>query len=166
MEFTKNMQKVMEYAVSLARDGHHRYFMPEHLLYGMTFDADFCREYEAGGGKLPRLRQELLAFLQEQAGRAKGEDVRLTADTEKVLYLAESQAISSSRRAVDISHLLSAVMQLEEKYRIVVHMFYYEDYDIKEIAHILKCPSGTVKSRLSRARALLKTTLKEDWNDD
>lgn len=64
------------------------------------------------------------------------------------------------------SRLFEAVMRLEEKYRIVIHMFYYEDYDIKEIAEILKCPTGTVKSRLSRARALLKTTLKEEWNDD
>ncbi len=62
--------------------------------------------------------------------------------------------------------LFQAVMGLEEKYRIVVHMFYYEDYDIAEIARILGCPGGTVKSRLSRARRLLKTQLKEDWNND
>lgn len=64
------------------------------------------------------------------------------------------------------SRLFEAVMRLDEKYRVVVHMFYYEDYDIREIADILKCPGGTVKSRLSRARALLKTTLKEEWSND
>ena len=131
MEFTTNMQRVMGHAVSLAREGQHRYFMPEHLLYGMTFDADFCREYEAGGGDLSRLRQELQAFLQKHAGLAKGEEVRLTADTEKVLYLAESQAISSSRSLVDISHLLSAVMQLEDSYG--VYYLAQEDVDLIEV---------------------------------
>ena len=64
------------------------------------------------------------------------------------------------------SRLFEAVMGLDEKYRIVVQLFYYEDYGIAEIAGILKCPSGTIKSRLSRARALLKQTLKEEWNDE
>lgn len=64
------------------------------------------------------------------------------------------------------SRLFEAVMGLDEKYRIVVQLFYYEDYQVEEIAGILKCPSGTVKSRLSRARALLKQILKEEWNDD
>ncbi len=57
-------------------------------------------------------------------------------------------------------------MGLDEKYRIVIHMFYYEDYDIGEIAQILRCPSGTIKSRLSRGRRLLKAVLKEEWKDD
>lgn len=64
------------------------------------------------------------------------------------------------------SRLFEAVMGLEEKYRLVVHMFYYEDYDIGEISRILRCPNGTIKSRLSRARTLLKTKLKEEWNND
>lgn len=131
MEFTINMQRAMGHAVSLAREGRHRYFMPEHLLYGMTFDADFGREYEAGGGDLSRLRQDLQAFLQKHAGCGEGEEVRLTADTEKILYLAESQAVSSSRSRVDISHLLSAVMQLEDSYG--VYYLEQEDVDLVEV---------------------------------
>lgn len=64
------------------------------------------------------------------------------------------------------SRLFEAVMALEEKYRVVIHMYYYEEYDVAQIAQILRCPKGTVKSRLSRGRTLLKTTLKEEWNDD
>lgn len=62
--------------------------------------------------------------------------------------------------------LFEAVMALEEKYRVVIHMYYYEEYDIAQICRILRCPQGTVKSRLSRGRTLLKATLKEEWNDD
>lgn len=64
------------------------------------------------------------------------------------------------------SRLFEAVMTLPEKYRTVIHLFYYEDYAVEEIAHILRRPEGTVKSQLNRGRALLKNTLQEDWNDD
>lgn len=64
------------------------------------------------------------------------------------------------------SRLFEAVMRLPEKYRIVIHLFYYEDYAVSEIAGILKCREGTVKSQLSRGRRLLKTMLMEEWNDD
>ena len=64
------------------------------------------------------------------------------------------------------SRLFEAVMNLPDKYRIVIHLFYYEDYSICEIAGILQCREGTVKSQLSRGRTLLKQTLKEEWNDD
>lgn len=59
-----------------------------------------------------------------------------------------------------------AVMELPEKYRVPVHLFYYEDYPVKEIAALLGRGEGTVKSQLSRGRKLLKSKLAEEWNDD
>ncbi len=118
MEFTKTMQQVMERAVGLAREEGHRYFMPEHILYGMTFDQGFAREYESGGGTVSRLRQDLKDFLKGQAGKAKGDNMVLTADTERVLRMAEGQARASGRNAVGVSHLLSAALQLEECYGV------------------------------------------------
>ena len=49
---------------------------------------------------------------------------------------------------------------------MVIHLFYYEDYPVKEIADILKLSEGNVRVRLNRARTLLKNRLGEDWNDD
>ena len=63
-------------------------------------------------------------------------------------------------------NLFEAVMGLPKKYRIVIHLFYYEEYAIEEVARILHSTPGTVKSQLSRGRKLLKSTLTEEWNDD
>ena len=52
-------------------------------------------------------------------------------------------------------NLFEEVMKLPKKYRIVIHLFYYEDYSVKEIAEILKLSHSNVKVRFSRARALL-----------
>lgn len=62
--------------------------------------------------------------------------------------------------------LFEEVMKLPEKYRIVIHLFYYEDYSVREIADILKLSESNVKVRLSRGRAMLKSTMKEEWEDD
>lgn len=64
------------------------------------------------------------------------------------------------------SRLFEAVMRLPDKYRIVIHLFYYEDYSVSEIAGVLHCREGTVKSQLNRGRKLLKNMLMEEWNDD
>ncbi|MBD5549722.1 MAG: sigma-70 family RNA polymerase sigma factor [Lachnospiraceae bacterium] len=62
--------------------------------------------------------------------------------------------------------LFETVMHLPEKYRIVVHLFYYEDCTVHEIADILKLSESNVKVRLSRARMLLRETLREEWEND
>lgn len=62
--------------------------------------------------------------------------------------------------------LFETVMQLPEKYRIVIHLYYYEDYAVSEIADILKLSASNVKTRLSRGRAMLRKELEEEWVDD
>ena len=62
--------------------------------------------------------------------------------------------------------LFETVMKLPEKYRIAIHLFYYEDYTVREISEILKISESNVKVRLSRGRNLLKETLKEEWEND
>ena len=62
--------------------------------------------------------------------------------------------------------LFEAVMQLPEKYRIVIHLHYYEEYSIEEISRTVRRSPGTVKSQLSRGRKLLKSILTEDSNHD
>ena len=53
--------------------------------------------------------------------------------------------------------LFEEVMKLPEKYRIVIHLFYYEDYSVRE---------SNAKVRLTRGRTLLRNVLKEEWDDD
>ena len=54
---------------------------------------------------------------------------------------------------------LSAVLELDVKYRLPIHLFYYESYSLKEIADILHTNPATIGTRLARARAILKKKL-------
>lgn len=55
-----------------------------------------------------------------------------------------------------------AVEKLPLKIRQVVVLYYTEGFSIKDIKDILKIPEGTVKSRLSKGRELLKIELEND----
>ncbi len=59
----------------------------------------------------------------------------------------------------DYSDLHAAIDRLPEKLRMTVILFYFRDMDITETAKVLKIPEGTVKSRLNKARKLLKEAL-------
>lgn len=61
--------------------------------------------------------------------------------------------------------LMDAVLALPEKYRIVVHLFYFEGYKTREIAEILELSENTVKTRLLASRKRLKADL-EGWEDE
>ena len=58
------------------------------------------------------------------------------------------------------------VMNLPETYRLVIHLYYYEDYSVAEIGRILGLTESNVKVRLSRGRQLLKEALQEVWDDE
>ncbi|MBQ9531059.1 MAG: sigma-70 family RNA polymerase sigma factor [Eubacterium sp.] len=59
--------------------------------------------------------------------------------------------------------LFTAVMSLPKKERTVIHLFYYEDLSIKEIAVVMKISESSVGTRLHRARKHLKEILGDEW---
>lgn len=63
------------------------------------------------------------------------------------------------------SEVFYAVMDLPVKYRILVHLYYYEDLPVAEIGELLNMKEATVKTRLHRARRLLRTKLKGAYED-
>ena len=54
------------------------------------------------------------------------------------------------------SAVLGAVLDLDEKYRLPIHLHYYEGYEIREIAGMLGEKPATIGTRLSRGREILR----------
>ena len=64
-------------------------------------------------------------------------------------------------RRQDADYVRSALLALPLPYQSVLSLHYLEEMSIHDIAQVLGCPEGTVKSRLCRGRDLLRTILTE-----
>jgi RNA polymerase sigma factor (sigma-70 family) len=58
--------------------------------------------------------------------------------------------------------ILQTVLSLDEKYRIPIHLYYYEGYKINEIAELTNSNAATVGTRLARGRSLLRTMIGDE----
>ena len=70
-----------------------------------------------------------------------------------------ARGVSSAPPKEPDSNVLAAVLSLPEKYRLPVHLFYYEGYSIAETAAVLGRRESTVRAQLTRARAMLREKL-------
>src|SRR6266481_593821 len=52
-----------------------------------------------------------------------------------------------------------ALLKIDERYRVPLMLYYLEEHSYEEIAELLEIPIGTVMSRLSRAKALMRESL-------
>ncbi|MGL4990556.1 MAG: RNA polymerase sigma factor [Sarcina sp.] len=59
-------------------------------------------------------------------------------------------------------NLVKIISKMDDKYRIPLIMFYTLDMKISEISKIIKVPSGTIKSRLSKAKTIIKEELEKE----
>lgn len=93
--------------------------------------------------------------------------LRVTINTSKSVFqnawFRKTEPISETLAAAEVgeeeSDVYLAVMALPQKYRTVLHLFYYEDFSVAQISKYLKINESTVKSQLSRGRNLLKESL-------
>ena len=68
-------------------------------------------------------------------------------------------AISPNINALDAATVSQALREVEEPFRAPLTLFYLKQFSYEEIADVLDVPIGTVMSRLSRGKALLRRRL-------
>lgn len=68
------------------------------------------------------------------------------------------EALAKPVRA-QYDELWDILQNMKEEYRLTIVLFYYDGLSLRDIADVLDIPVGTVKSRLNRGRAELKTAL-------
>lgn len=76
--------------------------------------------------------------------------------TKKTVPLSEELVFNTEEK----SDVYYAALELPQKYRTVIHLFYYEDLSVAQISQYLKVKESTIKSQLSRAREMLRNKLK------
>jgi len=57
----------------------------------------------------------------------------------------------------------SAMSTLPEKYRNVLHLFYFEDLSVEKVSETLKIKQNTIRVQLKRGRELMRNILKQDY---
>lgn len=60
----------------------------------------------------------------------------------------------------------AALQKIDARYRTVIRLKYFEDMTVKEIASVINCPEGTVKTRLHRGLEHLRGLLNRDGEFD
>lgn len=106
-------------------------------------------------------RRRKFAWRQRIAGTSTLIEERAKGGAERQECSAEEIVL---KRELD-EQVKKAVKELSEKYRIPVYLYYTLQLSVEEISNVMKIPQGTVKSRLHKARMLLKQELEVVYDE-
>lgn len=164
MESGKHMNR-MEFCEQV-RIYQHPFYITAQAILRNNEDAEdaVCSAILKGYEHLEQLRNPrkfkawMIAIVRNEALRMKERRMELPGD-DKIQEMSEPVFDS-------YNELWDIVQNLKEDYRMVIVLYYYNDLSIREIAHILEIPVGTVKSRLKRGRDSLKEALGKGEYDE
>ncbi len=80
------------------------------------------------------------------------EEKIITINNSKSKYTVEDEVIKNESNQM----ISSALLKLDDKYKIPIILFYLKDNRIKDISEILDVPEGIIKSRLSTGKKKLR----------
>lgn len=83
-------------------------------------------------------------------------------------YMEEPERMSDDSGGCEMLEehpVRAAVQKLPVKYRLVIHLYYFEERTVAEIAQLTEQKESTVKSQMHRAREMLKDLIGEEWQN-
>lgn len=141
-----------------------------YLITGNKCDSEYvvqdsfirCYEKLSSLKNPERFRYWFFRILTKTAWRYCGKQKR----EQPVSEVFDSQIPSREKSSFEIlaeqetsSEIKNAIEKLEPKQKTAVVLYYYNEFSVKEIAEIMHCTTGTVKSRLFCARKNLNKSL-------
>lgn len=139
----------------------HQFYITAYTILGNEADAEdaVCNAILNGYEHLTQLRDSrkfkawMLTIIKNEALKLCNKRMGVVGDENIERFLPPSYD--------NHNELWDIVQTLKEEYRIVIVLFYYNDLSIRDISSVLGISAGTVKSRLSRGKKLLKDALGE-----
>lgn len=107
---------------------------------------------------------EAMSFFRHNKIRPEG---NLVDNGEALLFEMEDESINFEGeldQKINAKYLNLALAELDQKYRDVLVLRYFEDRDYENISDILQIPKGSVATLIHRAKEKLKSKLKHIWN--
>lgn len=94
--------------------------------------------------------------------------IRVTVNCSKSIFLSpwhkNTQPLEETLQTEDPEkmELFQELKKLPQRYREVIHLFYFEDLSVSQISEILHRKESTVRTQLTRGRSILKSFMKEE----
>ncbi len=88
-------------------------------------------------------------------------DVMKSSRRKQEICLDSGKPLEGGIVSEEYSEVYETMMELPEKYRIILYLHYYEGYSLKEIAKLLRLNESTLRSRFARAKEVMKEYLED-----
>jgi ATP-dependent Clp protease ATP-binding subunit ClpA len=116
MKITNEVNLILLKAYEEANERNSEYITPEHLLYAATFNSEVQYAIKECGGSLENLRYNLITYIKTYINKVGQGEPQESLEFQRVILAADEQIRFSGRDAIDVDHILSAILNLEDSY--------------------------------------------------
>ncbi|WP_394883873.1 RNA polymerase sigma factor [Clostridium tertium] len=113
---------------------------------------------------IPWLNQITYNTTKRELGKLSKKPLNITDEEIQTKLIDENNPMLKCIEDESAKELIQSILNLKEKYRTVLILKYFNNYKIKDMAELLHCPEGTIKSRLNTAKEVLKDKLAQKYS--
>lgn len=118
MKYSTEVEKILGHMITYAKANGHEFITAEHLLYSSTFNEEFINSFKILKGDIEKLRKDLEEYFNENIEKVEDVEPEASESLSDVLIQAGYQAASSECEEIKLTHIINAILELEESYAV------------------------------------------------